>query len=121
MFPGKSRTPAAPELAAAAPRASLSTLFVFSASLKAQEPQKWFPFNKYLLCSVLIFFKTQCSVVQAQPVPARLPATGTLLALAPLAHRGFLFRPWLTALSWPGVATVPEGPWEALVWVRHTH
>lgn len=35
--------------------------------------------------------------------------------------QGFLFQPWLGALSWPGVATVPKEPWEALVCVKHAH
>lgn len=63
---GTNRGPAAPRT----PHA----LFVFSASLKAQESQKWFHFNKYLLCSVLIFFKTERRAVRAQLAEAlRVP------------------------------------------------
>lgn len=58
--PWKKQGPGPAGVAAAA-------LFVFSASLPAREPQKWFHFNKYLLCSVLIFFKTEASAPRAPP------------------------------------------------------
>ena len=62
-------------------------------------------------------FKTEYGVGQAWPgtealpVPACPPARdgGTLLARGPLAHRGFLFRPWPSALSWRG-GHRPQGP-----------
>ena len=55
---------------------------------------------------------------EALAVPARQPVTGGPPGVQRPGSQGLLFHAWPSALSWPGVATVPEGP---LVGMGHTH